>query len=436
MPEKVMPRTNLKKFLDNDLLRKRLVDAIQELKNNGTYQIFVDWHDENGSYAHGNVNFLPWHRVFIRLFEIKLQEIDRRNYPNEERLSLPYWRWSDLNDSTPNKTRGMLWENDFLGSGTQTSEENIFYHLTTGLCKAHPERLEEIQQIQIGTNINDNVPEDIWVVLKKHEHKEKNEIKYIVENTDMDGEDNKMDTIGPWLRRSVGKLDVKPISRSVEDIVIGVNMQGIEDKFEEYNVFIHPILELANDGQYYHTILDEKGKIIGYEYKWNDDEKQKIEKEKGWTNPSDEQLLDFIYETSFSEYLETEHGNPHVWVGGHMANTKTSPNDPIFFFHHCYVDKMWADWQAFQIFRKLTFPDVILPKFPKVLVNKTMKPWTENKDWQIPGMPTPIKAKAFTPLDVLNWTKMGAKKDNTGKVTYFDKGLGGYEYDTVTQINF
>jgi hypothetical protein len=24
----------------------------------------------------------------------------------------------------------------------------------------------------------------------------------------------------------------------------------------------------------------------------------------------------------------------------------TSPNDPVFFLHHCFVDKLWADWQT------------------------------------------------------------------------------------------
>jgi len=26
----------------------------------------------------------------------------------------------------------------------------------------------------------------------------------------------------------------------------------------------------------------------------------------------------------------------------------TSPNDPVFFLHHCFVDKIWADWQVQQ----------------------------------------------------------------------------------------
>lgn len=41
------------------------------------------------------------------------------------------------------------------------------------------------------------------------------------------------------------------------------------------------------------------------------------------------------------------HNRVHLWIGGNMA-PMTSPNDPAFFFHHCFVDKVWADWQALQ----------------------------------------------------------------------------------------
>jgi len=39
------------------------------------------------------------------------------------------------------------------------------------------------------------------------------------------------------------------------------------------------------------------------------------------------------------------HNRVHVWVGGSMGPA-SSPNDPVFFLHHCFVDKLWADWQA------------------------------------------------------------------------------------------
>ena len=39
------------------------------------------------------------------------------------------------------------------------------------------------------------------------------------------------------------------------------------------------------------------------------------------------------------------HTRVHTWVGGSMT-TWTSPNDPVFWLHHCFMDKLWADWQA------------------------------------------------------------------------------------------
>jgi tyrosinase len=38
------------------------------------------------------------------------------------------------------------------------------------------------------------------------------------------------------------------------------------------------------------------------------------------------------------------HNNVHVWVGGDMQ-WSSSPNDPVFFLHHCNVDRIWAAWQ-------------------------------------------------------------------------------------------
>ncbi len=38
------------------------------------------------------------------------------------------------------------------------------------------------------------------------------------------------------------------------------------------------------------------------------------------------------------------HDVVHVYIGGDMA-TGTSPNDPVFFLHHCNVDRIWAVWQ-------------------------------------------------------------------------------------------
>jgi hypothetical protein len=54
--------------------------------------------------------------------------------------------------------------------------------------------------------------------------------------------------------------------------------------------------------------------------------------------------------TSFRNTLEgwvgpgQIHNAVHRWVDGSMQ-PGTSPNDPIFFFHHCNIDRLWALWE-------------------------------------------------------------------------------------------
>ncbi len=54
--------------------------------------------------------------------------------------------------------------------------------------------------------------------------------------------------------------------------------------------------------------------------------------------------------TSFRNTLEgwvgpgQIHNAVHRWVGGSMQ-PGTSPNDPIFFFHHCNIDRLWSIWE-------------------------------------------------------------------------------------------
>jgi hypothetical protein len=38
------------------------------------------------------------------------------------------------------------------------------------------------------------------------------------------------------------------------------------------------------------------------------------------------------------------HVGPHMWVGGSMQS-HWSPRDPLFYLHHCNVDRLWAIWQ-------------------------------------------------------------------------------------------
>ncbi|MFG3345861.1 tyrosinase family protein [Streptomyces sp. NPDC048018] len=65
------------------------------------------------------------------------------------------------------------------------------------------------------------------------------------------------------------------------------------------------------------------------------------------------------------------HNRVHVWVGGQMA-TGVSPNDPVFWLHHAFIDKLWADWQARHP-RSTYLPAAGTPNV--VDLNDTMRPW-------------------------------------------------------------
>lgn len=49
---------------------------------------------------------------------------------------------------------------------------------------------------------------------------------------------------------------------------------------------------------------------------------------------------------SFSDRLEDLHDMVHGWIGGDMRSVTTAAFDPIFFAHHCMIDRIWYLWQV------------------------------------------------------------------------------------------
>lgn len=63
--------------------------------------------------------------------------------------------------------------------------------------------------------------------------------------------------------------------------------------------------------------------------------------------PSLDDVLDELQAATFTAYRAMEfasHVPGHTWTGGDMASPQ-SPKDPLFFLHHCNVDRLWAIWQ-------------------------------------------------------------------------------------------
>ncbi|MBT2399831.1 tyrosinase family protein [Streptomyces sp. ISL-100] len=67
------------------------------------------------------------------------------------------------------------------------------------------------------------------------------------------------------------------------------------------------------------------------------------------------------------------HNRVHVWVGGQMA-TGVSPNDPVFWLHHAFIDRLWAQWQA----RHPGSTYLPAARTPSVVsLNDVMRPWND-----------------------------------------------------------
>jgi tyrosinase len=48
---------------------------------------------------------------------------------------------------------------------------------------------------------------------------------------------------------------------------------------------------------------------------------------------------------TFQTQLESIHDGVHVWTGGTMGDISTAAYDPLFWAHHCMIDRLWYLWQ-------------------------------------------------------------------------------------------
>lgn len=120
------------------------------------------------------------------------------------------------------------------------------------------------------------------------------------------------------------------------------------------------------------------------------------------------------------------HNLVHLWVGGNTGTMlpSTSPNDPVFFLHHCNVDRLWAAWQQLNPSSPHYLPSNPLPSDPGQGLNEPMiffdpnlsstPPWSDPPatpskvidhhglgymyDYEVPAQPRPAELALITPV--------------------------------------
>lgn len=134
---------------------------------------------------------------------------------------------------------------------------------------------------------------------------------------------------------------------------------------------------------------------------------------------------------------DRKHNQGHNIVGGYMMNPVFSPNDPLFWLHHAYIDRVWARWQANR--RSAEPGSTFLSHYPPRAevspfngqpppnghrIDDPMWPWVGTAPGYAVNAPAAVQQMlpGFTGVaarrvrDVLDIENMGA-------------GLGGYAYD-------
>lgn len=95
-----------------------------------------------------------------------------------------------------------------------------------------------------------------------------------------------------------------------------------------------------------------------------------VREPEGWeTHLPSAERIDSVMEESeyevFRDLLESDHGDVHMWVGGHMADIPFAGFDPIFWAHHCMIDRLWRIWQ-------LKYPQA---SFPAAIRDRPLEPF-------------------------------------------------------------
>lgn len=265
-------RKNLRSLSADE--KSRFVAALLKLKKEGRYDQYVHWHHavmkpavypwepgdavyRNG--AHRGPNFLPWHREFLLQVERDLQAID-------ERITIPFWDWTE-DAALTDPAQSPVWDENMMGGN---GDPNDGWRVASG---------------PFAFNSGN------WPI--------------------------PMAMDGPALTRRFGSFPNVGNLPTTQDLNMALN-----ETFYDTPPF--------NSGPF----------CLGF--------RNRLE---GWIT----QRGDPNVKTKGSQL----HNRVHLWVGGRWkdADSKdvdgsmvrmTSPNDPVFFLHHCFVDKVWADWQERQ----------------------------------------------------------------------------------------
>jgi tyrosinase len=170
----------------------------------------------------------------------------------------------------------------------------------------------------------------------------------------------------PWHRAYLYRFewalrDTEPAKKAAHDVMLPwwdwVNDRGIPEAYDEggenplHSVPINPVaLAQGAQGKGAQGIEDpvEKAREEAREKRLAaipETTRRPADPARLPTNAQIEHVLKRSDFEGFTGELESYHGAVHMWVGGHMEDIPFAAYDPIFWAHHCMIDRLWRKWQ-------------------------------------------------------------------------------------------
>jgi tyrosinase len=306
--------------------------APSEFAFTGTVKPGLQYRLNTYQMAHRSPAFLPWHRVFLRLFEKDLQFADKQR-GKDGKITLPYWNWmrdTDWDESS----KSSVWHKENFGGFTDTATGAI-----------------------TGDHFS---PSSTWKLFDGT-------------RTLLTGVD------GELARRRTSERPAPP--SSTLPLPAGV----------------FPTVTAADSVVNNALYIDET--TIGTGHGGG-----------GGGLGGNRQFAGGL------EHMLHDPVHGVVGGAGQMSNALFSPQDPIFWLFHCYIDRIWSRWQ-WRFARSRQYPRFGM--LPGRRLNDPMEPWA------VAGLAVPPYEFNVRVKDVLNAANFGSAVNS-------NELLGkGYKYDSL-----
>ena len=234
-------------------------------------------------FAHEGPGFLPWHRAYLLYFETELQYM-----LNDHTFALPYWDWTAYSTlkTANNDECPDIFSFDLFGHDDDCKNKNIS---------------------EAGTSIiSKNFKwTPVCVSYAKLVNPETRELCNPYEN-------DKMNESECFIKRCIGSTRGDPQCRAGGTLPTEADVEIVNN-------------ELQYD-------------VCGYD---------KDKETEGFRNALEGyyNFNNVIIDKTCPGFAEM-HNKVHLYIGGLMKDVPTSSNDPIFWLHHCNVDRLYEKWLA------------------------------------------------------------------------------------------